>query len=303
MSGEWTPWALAEAYARGENITALLRESGAAGNAEAAILTAYDLQAGSYVARMADAGFRDALDVFARSVARELLTLGPQHSLLEAGVGEATFLRRLLEVADPLPAIVHACDLSWSRVAVARDWLAAGRHVVELKVARMSALPYRDASFDVVLTSHAIEPNHGREAELLAELYRVASRWLVLTEPAYEFASPDVRARMDALGYCRDLAGHARRLGMEVVRSELLLPRISERNPTAITLIAKQPSAPAATPALVCPRWRTPLEDLADCSYSPGSLTAYPRIGGIDCLIPEHGVIAGQLRRRDGGRR
>lgn len=299
MRDPWTPWALADAYARGENITALLREAGAAGNAEAAILTAYDLQAGSYVARMAETGFREALDVFARSVARELATLGPQQSLLEAGVGEATFLRRLLEVAEPPPPIVHACDLSWSRVAVARDWLAAGKLAVQLKVARMSALPYRDDSFDVVLTSHAIEPNHGREAELLAELYRVAARWLVLTEPAYEFASPEARARMEALGYCRDLAGHARRLGMEVVRSELLLPLISERNPTAITVIAKQPGAPSATPALVCPRWRTPLEDRADCSFSPRSLTAYPRIGGIDCLVPEQGVIAGQLRLRD----
>ena len=48
------PKVLVDAYRRGENITALLRNLDAQdGNTEAIIETAYDLQAGSYVEAMA----------------------------------------------------------------------------------------------------------------------------------------------------------------------------------------------------------------------------------------------------------
>jgi hypothetical protein len=82
---------------------------------------------------------------------------------------------------------------------------------------------------------------------------------------------------------------------MQVVKSELLLPCINADNPTAITLIAKNPNAAPAEPAFACPRWKTPLQYLDDCWFSPDSLYAYPLIKGIPCLNMENGIIASKL--------
>ena len=76
---------------------------------------------------------------------------------------------------------------------------------LSLFVADMALLPLADSSVDVVFTSHALEPNHGREEQLLKELLRVARRHLLLFEPSWENADQAVRDRMVQHGYVRDL--------------------------------------------------------------------------------------------------
>jgi ubiquinone/menaquinone biosynthesis C-methylase UbiE len=71
-------------------------------------------------------------------------------------------------------------------------------------VADMAKLPLVDRSVDGVFASHALEPNHGRESELLAELLRVARRKLLLFEPSWEYANQATRSRMKKHGYVRD---------------------------------------------------------------------------------------------------
>ena len=77
----------------------------------------------------------------------------------------------------------------------------------------MFNLPLLDNSIDIVYTSHSMEPNGGHEEELLAELYRVTNNYLILLEPAYEFASEEARARMRKHGYVTNLYETAKRLG------------------------------------------------------------------------------------------
>lgn len=285
---------------RGDNVLQHIRAiEGLGHNSEDAIRISYDLQAGTYVAKAARADCALDLDTFAGAVARELEALGPCGSMLDVGVGEATSLVPLLRRWTPGPAVIHGCDLCWSRLSVARDYCE--QHAVSARVtfvmAPMSALPYADDSFDTVVTMHALEPNGGRERELIGELHRVARRWLVLFEPDYEGASDAARARMHAHGYCRGLADHARAMGLDVRTSRTLEPAISETNPTAVTIIAKSPLAPSATPVFVCPRLRAPLVRLDDCFYCRESLLAYPILGGIPCLSAEHAILASRLSR------
>lgn len=294
-----SPQELRTAWERGENLMALLRSRGdSAENDERMIELSYDLQAGSYVEILENnEEVRQKKVEYAAHIAAVIQETGPCHSLLEAGVGEATTFKYVLDQMSPRPAIAHGFDLCWSRIAVARRFLGAGWPETELTLsaARLSSVPYRDNSFDVVFTSHAIEPNRGKESEILKELYRVASRYLVLNEPAYELSSPEIRARMDEHSYARDLPGHAERLGMKVIAHRLLIPSRVSRNPTALTLIEKNPSAPAATPAMACPEYRTPLKRLDGCYYSPEAMRAYPIIAGIPVLRSEHAVVASRL--------
>ena len=293
-----TPEQLQAAYNRGENITALLRdESPTHRNTEDMIETAYDLQTGFYVEDLLKPDeFQHKMD-YGEIIARLIREQTQPGSLLEAGVGEGTTLAFVLDALKlPEGSEIHGFDISWSRTACARRFLRQKKHSeVRLCTAAMTHLPYANDSFDVVYTSHSLEPNGGSEPPLLEELYRVTSRYLLLFEPGYELASRECQARMESHGYVRDLPGHAKRLGMKVTRHELIGCDDNPLNPTAVTVIEKSGTAPSASPSFVCPQWKTPLAEHEGVLFSSKSMRAYPCIGGIPSLRPAAGIVASKL--------
>jgi hypothetical protein len=167
------------------------------------------------------------------------------------------------------------CDISWSRIHVGRSHFRPAT----LFVSELEALPLADDSMDVVYTSHAIEPNWGRESVILAELYRVAGRYLVLFEPSYELASAQARARMDAHGYCRGLREMAEQLNFDVIEHRLIDCPMNPLNPTALLLIEKRMTRQAdGNPAFFCPSCRGPLVTDADCYFCPAEGLVYPTL-------------------------
>ena len=98
------PKELAEAYARGENITALLKGLSTVNfNTEEMIETAYDLQSGSYVRDLDDPErYQHKVD-YGRTIAEEILALTQPTSLLEAGVGEGTTFSFVLTGLNNFP--------------------------------------------------------------------------------------------------------------------------------------------------------------------------------------------------------
>ncbi len=292
------PWELQAAYEQGRNIMQMVRESTQSQmNDERAIELSYDLQSGSYIRAANTPEGREQRRAFAGHLAGILNDLGPMESLLEAGVGEATTLWHLLNQMPHTPRHVHGFDLCWSRVACGASWLArqTPRFEITLATASLFELPYQDNAFDVVYTSHAIEPNRGREEAILSELHRVTNKYLVLLEPAYELASEQARARMDQHGYCTGLAEKARSLGLDVRRHEIFVGSSTPLNPTGLLIIAKNPGATPAAPQFACPSYRTPMERMNDCFFSEQSMRAYPIIGGIPCLRGNVGIIASKL--------
>lgn len=214
-------------------------------------------------------------------------------SVVEAGIGEGTTFSFVLKHLVDSVRHAHGFDIAWSRIATCRKWLKHnGLNDVFLSMASLLHMPYKDSSFDVVYTSHTIEPNGGNEEPILKELFRVSSRYLILLEPAYEFASEESRSRMERLGYCRNLVGVAEGLGMRVVKHELFAHCANPMNPTAIIVIEKDANAMPAIPRLACPRFGDSLADFDDSLYSEVSLRAYPKIKGIPCLRPSDGIIA-----------
>jgi hypothetical protein len=288
------PSELKAAYERGENILALLRKAfGSSINTEELIEISYDLQAGSYVRAMQDPVQAAHVDRYAREIARLLHQYGAPISLLEAGVGEATTLTRVLQNYGSKAIEAHGFDLCWSRIYRAKEWLAHERlPEVALCTASLRRIPYASNSFDVVYTSHSIEPNGGFELEILAELYRVASRYLILLEPAYELAASEAQARMAKHGYCRDLPGHAERLGFKVISYELFPFIRNPLNPTGLIVIEKDPARSTARPAFECPNYRTPLLKHDQFYYSPEGFCVYPVLAGIPCLRLDNSIIA-----------
>ncbi len=287
-----TPRELQKLYEQGQNITAYLREhSGSDGNTDQMIEIAYDLQSGSYVEAMRKPAMAEHKQLYAAEIARVISSLCEPTSVMEAGIGEATTLSGVLRAFNR-PVESYGFDLSWSRVAFARRWLTEqGLLAVKLCTGNLFHIPFADDAIDVVYTSHTVEPNGGNEAPILKELYRVARRYLVLLEPAYELGSPEAQARMEKHGYCRNLPGVAEQLGYRVLRHELFPHIANPLNPTGLTVIEKL-STSTATHTFACPRYRTPLQEFGGMLFSPEALCVYPVIGGIPCLRIENAIFA-----------
>jgi SAM-dependent methyltransferase len=222
-----------QALSEGRNITAALREHlGVDRNTPEIVEIAYDLQAGTYVSFAEE--HPDYIRSYSGQLARMLDPhLKPGDVLLDAGAGELTTLSHMVaQLTTPL-STVYATDISEKRLEIGKKYAARYMKNADLRVMRaeLSSIPLPSSSVDVVTTNHALEPNGGREGEIIAELVRVARRKLVLFEPCYEIASPAGKARMESLGYIRGLPDLADSVtSLEIVDNPL--------NPTACFVIS-----------------------------------------------------------------
>ena len=285
------------AYARGDNVTETLRGLlGAAANTPEIIEIAYDLQAGTYVdaVRADEAAWRARMEEMAgilKPVAAGATTI------LEAGTGEMTSLVGVANACYREDATAYACDLSWSRLEKGRSFVRdrlrpSLAERLEPFVADLFRLPFQDGAIDVVWTSHALEPNGGREREAVRELLRVARRHVVLFEPSYETNTAEGRARMERLGYVRGLAGAIEAEG-GIIEGRVALRHVANPlNPT-VALIVRPPSRDAAAAGTwSCPSTRLPMERRPACFWSCQSMLAYPILGGIPILRADAAILA-----------
>ncbi len=285
--------ALKTHYANGGNLMQYLRElDGRSTNTIDDILISYDFQAGSYTELYWQ--HKAQKDQYYALVADILAQLGPFSSLLEAGVGEATTLANVLRQLPHRPEYALGFDISWSRLQYGRAFVkAVDAGPVTLFTGDLFQIPLPDNSVDVVYTSHSVEPNGGREADALRELYRVARRYVVLLEPAYELASAEAQQRMLAHGYVTNLLQTAQELGYTIKAHRLIELAQNSLNPTALLLLEKDASATESGPvSLACPLTGSYLTETPDALFAPESLLAYPKIQGIPCLLARNAILA-----------
>lgn len=198
------------AYQAGQNITELLRnQKGLTYNTPEIIEAAYDLQAGTYIANT-----KNNIHA-ATAYAAELASLLNPHiedttTLLDIGTGELTTISHTLQQLKVKPKTLLAFDISWSRIYLGCSYAdevlsRTDRQRLLAFVADINEIPLCDKSVDVVTSSHALEPNGSCLPSLLAELFRITRKKLVLFEPCYEINTEEGKARMEKLGYIRDM--------------------------------------------------------------------------------------------------
>lgn len=285
-------------FDRNVNIIEWIRErEGTECNSPTAILYSYDAQAGSYTKALEDPAVSEVKGTLGRHLAEVLDRLAPD-SLLDAGIGEATSLVPILGHLKKKPARILGFDISLSRLLFAREHLVANSHNdAVLFTGRLDRIPLASASVDVVLTVHALEPNHGYEDLILAELLRVARRHLVLVEPSYETASAEARSRMERLGYVRGIPEALKRLGYNS-QVEPVPYNIHRLNEAALFIVDKPKpvgSSEGNLPLFVSPISGEPLLMRQNCYYCPQDGHAFPVIAGIPCLVVENGILASKL--------
>ena len=286
-----------ELYNNGENIIRHLRDNNPTSIED--IMISYDFQAGTY----SDMYYKNPnitisiCDIFLEYIK----SLDKVDTIFEAGVGEAN---KLVSIVNKFPSKltwVGGADLSWSRVKVAQLFaeknLSNCQACVNLFMGDMMELPLLSNSIDLVYTSYALEPNGGKERELLRELYRVTRRWLVLLEPSYELANDAQKKRMDYHGYIKGLKETAEELGYNVIRYERFPVDENSDNPSAIMIIKKDSIEEKIDNPICCPITKTPVKQLGNVYYSDESMLAYPIINGVACLTSENAVVATKMEK------
>ncbi len=280
-----------ELYNKGENLMEYFRQSkNQSYNDTESVLISYDFQAGSYIKYTEE--HADFNQKYTSGLA-EIITQFCPSSVLEAGVGEATTLKNVIAKLSINDLNVYGFDLSWSRVRYAKQYCEDSPKNITLFTGDMFQMPIQDNSIDVVYTSHAIEPNGGRELEALKELYRVTRKYLILLEPCFELATEVAKQRMLHHGYVTKLQSTIEELGYKVIEFKLYEHNDNPLNPTGITILEKTDNLlPVIENPLACPNTLGALKEYESGFYAQESFLAYPKLDGVPCLLPENALIA-----------
>lgn len=175
------------------------------------------------------------LSYYRRALASMIAGLGAGR-ILEVGAGEMNTLLPVIRLLGDRAEVAVALDISAKRLAVGRR-LDEHQRISLCVAANADRMPFPDKSFDIVFTSHCLEQSPELVLEAITEFSRVARKYILLAEPAYELAHSLQRRRIRKLGYARGICSSARRLGFNVV-SHQLFPVRAYVNGTALTLIA-----------------------------------------------------------------
>lgn len=261
------------------------------------IMISYDFQAGSYVEKFNKN--KNFSYNYVKKLANIINSLEcNKTSIFEGGVGEATTLVPLIENLKDNFKWVGGNDIAYSRIKIAQ--LFCGEHLkknINLFMGDLFNIPIKDNSIDVVYTSHSLEPNGGKEKELLEELYRITRGYLILLEPAYEFANEEAKTRMISHGYVTRLYETAKKMNLNIISYELYGINSNDLNPTGIMIIKKNIDNDYIEDPICCPITHTNLEKLGNCYYSNDSMLAYPIINRVPCLTKDNAIVATKMKQ------
>lgn len=294
-----------KAYSEGNNVTELLRiQNGININTPDIIEVAYDLQAGTYIDFVTE--HHNDVSLFATEVGKILnnnITHGD--TLLDIGAGELTTLSLVLSSMEMRPSEIFAFDISWSRIykgiSFAKNNMGVDYKNLKAFVGDISEIPLHDKSINVTTSCHALEPNGGKLKELLLELFRVTIDKLVLFEPCYEINSEKGKARMDKLGYIKDIEGVVKKLGGEIIETFKIENSINELNPTACFIIKPPVIADQTmnkdTGGYSLPGTNMSLKKVGDFYHSIETGLTFPILKGIPVIKSKCAVLATSLTK------
>lgn len=288
-----------EKYENNENIIKYLKNlEGRSINSFEDIMLSYDFQAGTYVEEYKKIQKKEKFILRYKEMAEVIgycLSGIESATILEAGCGEATTLAEIYtQIGVDKVGKFYGLDASYSRLMVAQNFLENERKILDVNyiMGDMKNIPIADSACDIVYTVHSCEPNGGNERAILEELFRVTKKYLILFEPAYDFASEDAKRRMVEHGYVTKLIDTIYDMGLDVKEHRLLEHQVYDLNPTGVTIIQKHSGTFTVNDILADPISKKNLRKVENLLWCEESMLIYPIMRNIMCLLEDNAVVA-----------
>jgi hypothetical protein len=270
------------AYQNGQNLTKLISSWGFPIDFDVISLI-YELQAGTYT-KGAERN-HNQLDLYTTEIAKSISKYVNTGSVvLDCGTGEASSFIPILLKLNLGSGL--GIDGSLSRILWAQQNASKSDLDLDFAVADITRIPLQNNSVDAVLTVHALEPNGGKETELIKELGRVARKHLFLVEPDFENSSLAQKNRMRDLHYIRNLDEAIENCGFEVIEKKPILNNYNPINVATIRIVDVsqcKPNQKINLPHWVDPIFLDPLETDEFGNKSKKGIW-YPRFQDIPLL-------------------
>ena len=284
-----------EVFDRGENVIAHFRNKGIAGQQmQDVILYSYDLQSGSYTQMFKDDPSLQALQKDLGDYVARILEDLDVKTVCEAGVGEATALKFIMESCRK-PMRFSGFDISVNRLFYAQNFVKDLSVKCDFFSADLLRIPFDDNALDAIVTVHAMEPNGGSEEEILKELFRVARRYLILIEPDYALGDDTQKRRMETHNYIRDLPKHLAKLDGKLRFNQPLPFNCNPQNVASVLIFEKNNPVEISNTAYVSPISGKALRKIDNVLFCPEDGFAFPIINGIPCLQQRQAILASHL--------
>jgi 2-polyprenyl-3-methyl-5-hydroxy-6-metoxy-1,4-benzoquinol methylase len=282
-----------EAYAAGKNIVQTLLAK-YPDNKLQAIEISYSLQSGTYTSQA-------STDLY-RSYRREVSgIIRPQlrdqacASVLDCGVGEGT---SWLDFEGNV-ASFYGLDASFSRLKYCQANLASNTALGRMTLVKgnMTSIPFSPESIDVVITMHAIEPNNDPDAEeILLQLFEISRKLVILFEPDYRSATPEMRARMEQHDFAKTTWDTVDRMtSHKTIGEGKLTSNLNPLNQTSYRILQRKTAIQKDTGkgVLCSPVNGSPLSPNGNALTDADNCFAFPILSEIICLAPEDGIFVG----------
>ncbi len=273
-----------EWYRLGLNITLELQKKGVPQTSEILELV-YDLQAGSYT-KFANEK-KDFLNTFTSEISQEIKPfLDPSFSVLDCGIGEATTTRLICDQLN-LSSEILGIDSSWSRLSFAQA-NTSGLTNIRFAVANIMQIPLQDNSVDCAISIHAIEPNFGKEMQMISEMCRISKKLVISIEPEFETASKEQQARMSKLGYARNIRSSAMSVGLQLLKVHSMNQNSSTLNKATIFIWQKRSDIQEKSDRMGSIEWVDPSTKGSLSLFETGLISSeglfYPKLRDIPFL-------------------
>ncbi len=296
-----------DAYKKGLNINKYIQEnknlfSKSLISSSDAIALSYDLQAGSYI-RYFNKNYERSSNYIDYIINHlEKLNLlnkfkknSKEISICDFGTGEATNYSLIIKslYKKGIDFLPFGMDISLSRLTMAKKHLSKECKNIqsEFFLGDLKSIPLSENAIDISFTSHAIEPNGGKEKIILDELIRVTKNYLVLAEPIYETASSEQAKRMREFNYIKKLKTKLYENNLVEIIHESLFPIEFIANPLNRTslIIAKKKNRNFLENKNIKSIYNCPIEKINltknENFWISKAGSCYPEINSIPILI------------------
>tara|TARA_B100001027_G_scaffold163808_1_gene116126 strand:+ start:680 stop:1570 length:891 start_codon:yes stop_codon:yes gene_type:complete len=194
---------------KGQNIQLYLSKNHSRFKMDKIIELSYDIQSGSYIHKFKKTNsshLKKKFKYFLNTIKKHF---SKTRTILDFGTGEMTNLSFFIgQLSQKIT--YYANDISLNRVYLGQEFLKKKLkkklfQKVNVFCSSYDRLPFLDNSIDLVITSHALEPNGKNKRKILNELLRIAKYGIVMQEPHYEIANNTIKKRMNKFNYIKGI--------------------------------------------------------------------------------------------------